>query len=298
MRRGRIPYSADEMAWLEANYRLVISDYHRAFVEQFGREDVSASHLNQLRKRKGWKVGRDGARYRGRLRTFNAAETEWLSANRTLSIKEYLAGFQAVFGRPDVTERKLHALRKSQDWKTGRTGCFEKGSVAHNKGKKCAPGTGGRHPNAQRTQFQQGQRTGIAQKNYKPIGYERISVDGYRERKVNDDLPFKDRWQLVQRLEWEAANGPIPEGHALKCLDGDKLNCDPSNWEPVHRGVLARLNGGRFRKTLPYDAAPAELKPTVMAVAKLKHAAHELRKGSTTPRIDAVAEGEQRGARG
>lgn len=216
--KGRaIPYSAEEMTWLETNRLMVISDYHRAFVERFARDDVSLINLHSLRKRKGWS--------------------------------------------------------------TGRTGCFEKGQEPPNKGKKCAPGTGGRHPNARKTQFQKGQRTGIAQKNYKPIGYERITEDGYRERKINDDLPFKNRWQLVQRIEWEAVNGPIPDGYALKCLDGDKLNCDPSNWEPVHRGVLARLNGGRFRKTLPYDAAPAELKPTVMAVAKLRHRACELRKG-------------------
>ena len=152
--------------------------------------------------------------------------------------------------------------------------------MSHNKGKPCPPGKGGRHPNARRTQFKPGQRTGIAQKHYKPIGFERITIDGYRERKINDDLPFKDRWKLVQRIEWEAANGPIPEGYALKCLNGDKLNCDPSNWEPIPRGVLARLNGGRFRKTLPYDEAAPELKPLVMANAKLKHTAHEKRRAA------------------
>jgi hypothetical protein len=26
-------------------------------------------------------------------------------------------------------------------------------------------------------------------------------------------------------------NGPIPEGKILCCIDGDSLNCDPSNWE-------------------------------------------------------------------
>lgn len=214
---------------------------------------------------------------KGRAIIYSAEEMAWLEANRLLPIRDYHAGFAAQFGREDVKPSHLHSLRKRKGWKTGRTGQFEKGAVPHNKGKPCAPGTGGRHPNARATQFKKGQRTGIAQKHYKPVGYERISVDGYRERKVNDGPVFKDRWQLVQRIEWEKVNGPIPEGYALKCLDGNKLNCDPSNWEPVHRGVLARLNGGRFRKTLPYDAAPDELKPIVMASAKLKHAISERR---------------------
>lgn len=211
---------------------------------------------------------------KGRQIAYSAEELAYIQSVSKWARSEAHAAFCQKFGRDDVSLQNFHALCKRKGWFTGRTGCIEKGSVPHNKGKKMPF-----NANSARTQFKKGQRTGIAQKNYKPIGYERVSVDGYRERKVNDDLPFKDRWQLVQRLEWEAANGPIPDGYALKCLDGNKLNVDPSNWEPVHRGVLARLNGGRFRKTLPYDAAPAELKPTVMAVAKLKHAAHELRKG-------------------
>lgn len=217
---------------------------------------------------------------KGRAIRYSAEEMAWLETNRLLPISEYHAGFAAEFGRSDVSAVNLHSLRKRKGWKTGRTGCFEKGQAPVNKGKPCAPGTGGRHPNARATQFKKGERTGIAQKHYKPIGYERITIDGYRERKVNDGPVFKDRWQLVQRIEWEKANGPIPEGYALKCLDGNKLNCSPENWEPVHRGVLARLNGGRHRKTLPYDAAPPELRPIVMASAKLKHALHERRGGS------------------
>ena len=211
---------------------------------------------------------------KGRAIVYSDEEMAWLEANRLLPISEYYARYLERFGRKDVSKVNVQSLRKRKGWKTGRTGRFVKGQTPINKGKKCAPGVGGRHPNARRTQFKKGERTGIAEKHYKPIGYERITQDGYRERKINDGPVFKDRWQLVQRIEWEKANGPIPEGYALKCLDGDRLNCDPSNWEAIPRGVLARLNGGRMRKTLPYDSAPDELKPLVMASAKLKHAIH------------------------
>lgn len=225
---------------------------------------------------------------RGKAIRYSEAEFAWLEEHRTLPISDYHADFVAQFGRADVTAANLHALRKRKGWRTGRTGHFERGQESWNKGKKCPPGKGGNHPNARRTQFRKGERTGIARENYKPIGYERISEDGYRERKVNDDLPFKDRWQMVHRIEWEAANGPIPEGHALKCLDGDRLNCDPSNWEPVPRGVLGRLNGGRCRETIPYDEAPADLKPTLMASAKLKHAIQEVREAKRQSDAGAV----------
>lgn len=210
---------------------------------------------------------------KGRAILYSAAEMVWLEANRLLPIADYYAAFVAEFDRTDVSAVNLHSLRKRKGWRTGRTGQFVKGQDSWNKGKPCPEGQGGRHPNSRKTQFRKGSRSGRAEQRYKPIGTERISKDGYRERKVHDGLPMQSRWQLVQRLEWEAVNGPIPEDHALKCLDGNRLNCDPSNWEPVHRGVLARLNGGRFRKTLPYDEAAPELKPLVMASAKLKHAA-------------------------
>lgn len=187
------------------------------------------------------------------------------------------AAFVARFRRPEITLDHIKALCTRKGWKTGRNGCFVKGQPPMNKGKRCPEGKGGRHPNARRTQFKPGSLSGRAAEVKKPIGSERITVDGYRERKVNNDLPFQARWKQVHRIEWEAVNGPVPAGYALKCLNGDKLDCRPENWDAVPRGVLARLNGGRMRKTLPYDDAPAELKPLVMATAKLKHAAKQRR---------------------
>lgn len=209
---------------------------------------------------------------------YSEAEMAWLEANRLLVISDYHAAFVAMFGRQDVTQQHLHALRKRKGWKTGRTGCFEKGAAPHNKGVPCPPGKGGRHPNARKTQFRKGGRTGNAALNYKAIGTERVSIDGYLERKVHDGMPRQSRWQLVHKLNWEAANGPVPDGMALKCI-GDRLNTDPANWQLIPRALLPRLNGGRHKRRLAYDAAPAELKPTLMAVAKLEQGIHEKRKG-------------------
>jgi hypothetical protein len=202
---------------------------------------------------------------------YSDAELAWLEANHGMVISEYHAAFVAAFGRLDVTASNIHSLRKRRGWQTGRTGRFVKGQVAPNKGVPCPPGKGGRHPNAVKKHFGKGMRRGKALLIYKPIGTERLSKDGYRERKVHDGLPLQSRWKAVHRIEWESVNGPVPEGMALKCL-GDKSNTDPSNWALVSRALLPRLNG-RFGRG--YDYAPAELKPTILAVAKLEQQVRE-----------------------
>lgn len=217
---------------------------------------------------------------RGRRITYSADEMAWLEANRELPITQYHAEFVLAFPRDDVRPQNLHALRKRMGWKTGRTGQFVKGQVSHNKGVACPPGKGGRHPNARRTQF----KAGALPHNTKGAGHERIDTkDGYVILIVDEPNPWtggvtrpihKHRWL------WEQKNGPLPAGMALKCLDGDKLNTDPSNWELIPRGLLPRLNGGPHRKRVAYDAAAPELKPTIMAMAKLEHRAREKQRRS------------------
>lgn len=207
---------------------------------------------------------------RGRPITYSTEEMAWLEDNRLMVISEYHAAFVDRFGRDDVSAKNLHALRKRKGWKTGRKGFFVKGQAPHNKGKRCAPGTGGRHPNARKTQFKRGSMNGRAKEVYKPIGTERVSKDGYLERKIHDGMPLQSRWRAVHLIRWEEANGPLPDGHCLKCLDADKSNTDPANWEAIPRALLPRLSGGRWYQ--PYDTFEPELRPAVLATAKLAHA--------------------------
>ncbi|WP_153005537.1 HNH endonuclease signature motif containing protein [Aureimonas ureilytica] len=216
---------------------------------------------------------------KGHPTRYSAVEKAWLYEYRLLPISQLHTAFCAAFGRDDVTAANLKALRQRNGWKTGRTGRFVKGSEPLNKGARCPEGFGGRHPNSRRTQFCKGNSKGHNNNNYQPIGTECIK-EGYLRRKMHDSLPRHTRWELVHRIEWQLANGSIPTGYALKCLDGDKLNTAPSNWELVPRGVLARLNGGRLKKRIGFDAAPKELKPALMTIAKIEHRAHEIQKSS------------------
>jgi hypothetical protein len=213
---------------------------------------------------------------KGHAILYSAEEMAWLEEHRLLPISDYHAAFQAAFPRPDVSAANLNSLRKRKGWRTGRTGHFAKGQAAHNKGKPCPPGKGGNHPNSRRTQFTKGERRGVAVDLYKPIGSERLSREGYRERKIHDGMPLQSRWRAVHLIEWEAVNGPVPAGHCLKCL-GDKTETSPANWACVPRSMLPRLNGGRHKRTVPYDTAAPGLKPMILAVAKLDQAAREKR---------------------
>lgn len=82
---------------------------------------------------------------------------------------------------------------------------FKKGQVPANKGLK-----GVTYEGCMATQFKKGHRGGKALDVYQPIGTERISKDGYVQRKINDDMPLQKRWRGVHIIVWEEANGPLP----------------------------------------------------------------------------------------
>lgn len=210
---------------------------------------------------------------KGRWIVYSDPEMAWLEKNRRLAISEYCRAFCERFGR-EVTAANLHALRKRLGWKTGRTGCFEKGLTPHNKGKACEPGKGGRHPNARRTQFQKGRLP----HNTNYLGHERVSKDGYAEISVDEQNPhtgFERRYVLKHRWLWEKEHGPLPAGMFLKCLDGNKQNTALANWEPLPRAALPYLNGHRG---FDYDAAAPEVRPAIIALAKVRHATANARR--------------------
>lgn len=117
---------------------------------------------------------------------------------------------------------------------------FVKGMVPMNKGVK--RGRGWAPGRMASTQFKPGVRQGVAAKLWKPIGTERVSKDGYLERKVNDDLPLQRRWKAVHRIVWEAANGPTPKDYAVCFINGDKRDVRLENLHLVARRDLMKRN--------------------------------------------------------
>lgn len=124
---------------------------------------------------------------------------------------------------------------------------FQKGHTTWNKGMK------GLDIGGKNTRFKPGHRSGKAQELYRPIGAERISKDGYLQRKVNDGMPLQKRWRGVHILVWEEANGPLPKGHAVVFKDGNKQHITLDNLELVTRGELMRRNS--YHTNYPKEVA-------------------------------------------
>lgn len=126
-----------------------------------------------------------------------------------------------------VTAEQMNSYKANHGLRSGLDFRFKKGHVPANKGKKY-PGQ------VNRTSFKKGHKP----INYRPVGSERVNVDGYVEVKVADP----NVWRLKQHVVWEQENGPIPEGHCLVFLDGNKENTSLDNLQLITRNQLARMN--------------------------------------------------------
>lgn len=212
---------------------------------------------------------------RGRPIPYSEAELGWIKTNSTAPRKAMHAEFVRLFDRADVSLQNLNALCKRKGWLTGRTGQFHKGQVSHNKGKTMPPEV---RAKVQHTWFRKGNRP----HTHRGAGHESIDPkDGYVWLIVDETNPYTGaptRRVLKHVWLWERQNGPVPDGHALKCLDGNRQNTDPANWVAIPRAYLPRLAGGAHRQYLAFDDAPPELRPTLMIIARLEHAARERRK--------------------
>lgn len=198
---------------------------------------------------------------RGHRISYSTTELAWIQSHCAMPRRAAHALFCATFSRSDVAIEHFKALCTRRGWATGRTGCFVKGQRPHNYGK-----TMPFNPHSARTQFQKGH----APHNTRYLGHERIDKYGYIEISIDEMNPhtgFSRRYVLKHRYLWERQYGPVPAGHCLKCLDGNRRNTDPLNWCLVSRSLLPFLNGHRGPN---YDAAPPAVKPAILALAKLK----------------------------
>lgn len=188
---------------------------------------------------------------------YTPEQLQFVSDNRTLVISELTAQFNKKFGT-DISALNLNSLRKRNGWKTGRTGRFEKHAEAWNKGMK------GINLGGVETQFKPGQ----VPPNVKPLGHERVcSKDGYILVKVAETNPYtghKTRYRPKQHVVWEKHNGPIPKGHVIKIMDGNKHNCDIANLELIKQSVNLRMN------KLGYDALHPDIKPAAKTLCTLE----------------------------
>lgn len=162
--------------------------------------------------------------------------------------------------KSDAFMASPYASRLRRGDEVGKAYRFKKGHVPANKGLRRPGWAPGRMAE---TQFKKGCMSGQAQHNYVPIGTERLSKDGYLERKVTDDHPVPARrWVGVHILLWQEANGPVPKGMCLAFRDHDKTHIALDNLELITRAERMRRN--------TIHRYPAEVKQAIRLVGKLK----------------------------
>lgn len=145
----------------------------------------------------------------------------------------------------------------------GMDGRFPPGHIPANKGLK---GVGGWKP----TQFKKGHRPA----NYLPVGAEVPDPDDYIKVKIGEP----DKWRHKHLLIWEAANGPLPPGHAVIFADRDNRNFSLDNLVKVTRAELLYLN----RHGLILE--DAELTKTAVNVASLATAVFDKLRPARPPK--------------
>ena len=133
--------------------------------------------------------------------------------------------------KTNYTRTQIKRYKSNHHISSGLTGYYEKGHVPDNKGKKMSKEA---YEKCSKTMFKKGNKP----HNYKLIGFERLTKDGYIEVKVADP----DKWKLKHRLVWEKEKGPIPKNSIVVFLNQDKTDIRIENLALISRSELLKMN--------------------------------------------------------
>lgn len=164
---------------------------------------------------------------------------------------EVQRAFEEKFGHR-ITCSQIKCFKGNNKIRSGMDTRFKKGTVPPNKGKKMSAE---QYEKCKGTMFKKGH----GPQNYRPVGSERINVDGYIEIKVKDP----GTWKLKHRVIWEEHNGEIPQGEIVIFRDNNPLNCTIDNLMLISKGENVRVNamgGGCYT---------GQAKETAVAIARL-----------------------------
>lgn len=107
----------------------------------------------------------------------------------------------------------------------GKAHQYKKGLIPHNKGLKMPDEL---YNKVKRTMFKKGNKP----HNTQPNGT--IRINSKKDEKPYQYIKIADSdWRLLHRVIWEQHNGPIPDKHMIRFIDGDTMNCELSNLECV-----------------------------------------------------------------
>lgn len=247
---ARFIYTAEQLHFLAETFKEhSLDDTTAMFNFVFGQHKTRAQ-IRACFKNHGITCDRPkGQLTKGRLLAFTDAQRDWITHHyQTFALADLVPRFNAAFNE-HKSESQIRAFIKNHGILSGRTGHFSKGDQPWNAGLKGWTAGG----NAAATRF----KPGNTPPNWRPVGSERVNVEGYIEIKVAEP----SRWMLKHRHVWQQANGPVPAGQLIWFIDNDPQNCDLANLMLVSRAEHAVTN------KLGLQAATGELKQTARLIA-------------------------------
>jgi len=167
-------------------------------------------------------------------RTWTDDEEQYLVAHYATTSNAELAAALGKKNADRVMAKASHLkLRKSgqflrESCKARTKGQFKKGLIPHNKGKKLSQET---KEKLKPTMFKRGNRPHNAQ----PVGTETKDKDGYVWVKIAEP----SEWKLKHHI---AYGEPVPTGHKVIFLDGNKYNFERGNLQLVSNAELMNRN--------------------------------------------------------
>lgn len=151
-----------------------------------------------------------------------------------ISLRELRKRFNERFNC-NVSDSVIENIKGKHKLKSGiQGGQYHKGNIPLNKGTKGMFNVGGN-----KTSFKKGN----VPVNHRPVGSERVNVDGYVEIKIKDP----NKWDLKHRVIYKRLHGDIPKDSVIIFADGNKHNLDIDNLVAITRNEHARLNQNGLR---------------------------------------------------
>jgi hypothetical protein len=253
----RWQYTDKHLDFLREGYKAHrLPELTRRFNERFGLDKTAAQIKSTLKNHK-IRCGRKTGFKVGERRQYSDEQLAFLRENYPkMDCNRLAVAFNEEFGT-DKTPDQIHGTCTRYKIHSGRDGRFGKGQKVWNDG---LAGKGVCRPN--RGSF----RKGDVPANTLPMYTERINKDGFVEIKVPVPNPYtgaKTRFMHKQVWVWEQANGPVPEDHVIRFLDGDKTNCSPDNL-----GLFTRAESLEMTR-LGFSEVEKEAKPAMAALGQL-----------------------------
>lgn len=257
-------YSKEQLEFIKQGFKKMgIPELTVEFNQRYGEEKTPAQIRSTIKNHKFTCGRKKGALKAGRFELVTQAQADWIRKEyENRSRKELTNQFNARFGTT-LTAQQITSFVKNHKIKSGRDGRYKPGQKSWNAGTKglVMPNSGN---------FQKG----VAPINHRPVGSERVNIDGYLEVKISEP----NKWAHKHRVVYAAIFGPIPEGQMVRFRDGNPLNCHPDNLFLVDRREHALLN-----KRYHLNQQPTDHRETLVTLARLEVKAARLSKGIPGP---------------